>query len=160
MVHAHITADAIYASTRNIPSVIKSEIGSQPTMCQVYTGAYVSLLGLEKPTIPLATQEKLPRQTQVNWKKKKKKREDTAVLVWRTEYFVLVFCFPSAISAVEQQQHGSTGPVPNTKSMSTEKGLMPFTEKLRNSDAVVPNQMLLYYRTRALGKGPRIWPRK
>ena len=32
----------------------KSEIGSQLTICQVYTGAYVSLLAPEKPTIPLA----------------------------------------------------------------------------------------------------------
>ena len=30
-------------------------------MCQVHTGAYVSLLSrLEKPTIPLATQERIP----------------------------------------------------------------------------------------------------
>ena len=40
---------------------IKSEIGSQPTMCQVHTGAYVSLLAPGKPTIPLATLENLPR---------------------------------------------------------------------------------------------------
>ena len=37
----YITADAIYASTRN---TYKSEIGSQSTMCQVHTGAYVLLL--------------------------------------------------------------------------------------------------------------------
>ena len=30
-------------------------------MCQVHTGAYVSLLAPENPTIPLATQERLPR---------------------------------------------------------------------------------------------------
>ena len=30
-------------------------------MCQVHTGAYVSLLAPAKPTIPLATQERLPR---------------------------------------------------------------------------------------------------
>ena len=41
MVHAYITADAIHASTRNI---YNSEIGSESTMCQVHTGAYVSLL--------------------------------------------------------------------------------------------------------------------
>ena len=40
-VHIHITADAVHASARNI---YKSEIGSQPTMCQVHTCAYVSLL--------------------------------------------------------------------------------------------------------------------
>ena len=28
------------------PETYKSEIGSQPTMCQVHTGAYVSLLVL------------------------------------------------------------------------------------------------------------------
>ena len=52
----------------------RSEVGSQPTtMCQVHTGAYVSLLAPEKPTKPLATQGRLPRmyytyarQTQVN----------------------------------------------------------------------------------------------
>ena len=64
----------------------KSEIGSQPTMCQVHTDAYVSLLAPGKTTIPLATQERLPRivrrstyhyayarQTQVNWKKETNK---------------------------------------------------------------------------------------
>ena len=40
------------------PETYKSEIWSQPTMCQVHTGAYVSLLAPGKPTIPLATQEK------------------------------------------------------------------------------------------------------
>ena len=43
------------------PETYKSEIGSQPTMYQVHTGAYVSLLAPEKPTMPLATQERLPR---------------------------------------------------------------------------------------------------
>ena len=55
-------------------------------MCQVHTGAYVSLLAPGKPTIPLATQERLlriitrstyhyayARQTQINWKKKQRK---------------------------------------------------------------------------------------
>ena len=37
----------------------KSEIGSQPTMCQVHNGAYVSLLAPgKKRTTPLATQER------------------------------------------------------------------------------------------------------
>ena len=73
------------------PETYKSEIGSQPTMCQVRTGVYVSLHSrLEKPTIPLATQERLPRiyctystyhyayarQTQANWKKETKKRKE------------------------------------------------------------------------------------
>ena len=59
VVHTHITADAIDASTGNMEKLA--------TVCQVHTGAYVSLLtshysGLEKPPIPLATQEKrLPR---------------------------------------------------------------------------------------------------
>ena len=35
----------------------KSEIGSKPTMCQVHTVAYISLLAPGKPTIPLATQD-------------------------------------------------------------------------------------------------------
>ena len=40
----------------------KSEIGSQSTMCQVHTGAYASLLTPGKTdSIPLATQERLPR---------------------------------------------------------------------------------------------------
>ena len=43
------------------PEANKSGIGSQPTMCQVHTGAHVSLLAPEKPTIPRATQERLPR---------------------------------------------------------------------------------------------------
>ena len=70
------------------PETYKSEIGSQPTMCQVHTGAYISLLAPgKKPTIPLAAQERLPRiyiarsiyhyayarQTQVNCKKETKK---------------------------------------------------------------------------------------
>ena len=37
-----------------------SGIGGQPTMYQVHTGAYVSLLAPGKPTPPLATQERLP----------------------------------------------------------------------------------------------------
>ena len=40
VVHAYITADAIHASTRKY----KNQIGSQSTMCQAHTGAYVSLL--------------------------------------------------------------------------------------------------------------------
>ena len=43
------------------PEIYKSEIGSLSTMRQVHTGAYVSLLTLEKRTIPLAIQERLPR---------------------------------------------------------------------------------------------------
>ena len=45
------------------PEKYKNEIGSQPTMCQVHTGANVSLLApVEKMTkTPLATQERLPR---------------------------------------------------------------------------------------------------
>ena len=40
---------------------MKSEIGSQPTMCQVHTGTYIALLAPEKTTTPLATQRRLPR---------------------------------------------------------------------------------------------------
>ena len=45
------------------PETYKSEIGSQSTMCQVHTGAYVSLLapGQNRQRTPLATQERLPR---------------------------------------------------------------------------------------------------
>ena len=44
------------------PETYKSEIGSQSTMCQVHTSAYPSHYPcLEKPTIPIATQERLPR---------------------------------------------------------------------------------------------------
>ena len=71
------------------PETYKSEIGSQSTMCQVYTstGAYVSLLAPGKPTIPLTTQENYhvyitrsiyhyayARQTQVKWKKETKNK--------------------------------------------------------------------------------------
>ena len=69
-------------------------------MCQVHTGAYVSLLAPEKPTIPLAPREgyhvytlargtchsAYARQTQVNWKKRnkeKKKRREKNVQVRR-----------------------------------------------------------------------------
>ena len=71
------------------PETYKSEIESQPTICQVHNGAYVSLLALEKPT----TVYRLPpkkdyhvyiarstyhyayaRQTQVNWKKRNKEK--------------------------------------------------------------------------------------
>ena len=60
-------------------------------MCQVHTGAYVSLLAPEKPTIPQPTQERVPRthytyssstyhyayarQTPVNWKKRDKDKK-------------------------------------------------------------------------------------
>ena len=50
--------------TQFMPPPEKSEIGSQPTMCHIYTGAYVSLLAPGKTEyccIPLATQERLPR---------------------------------------------------------------------------------------------------
>ena len=40
--YAYITADAIQFMPQ--PETYKSEIGSQSTMCQVHTGAYVSLL--------------------------------------------------------------------------------------------------------------------
>ena len=46
------------------PETCKSNIiGSQSTLCQVQTGAYVSLLAPERTDniIPLATQERLPR---------------------------------------------------------------------------------------------------
>ena len=52
----------IYHSRRNSclrQKHIQGEIGSQPTMYQVHTGAYTSHFSrLEKPTIPLATQRK------------------------------------------------------------------------------------------------------
>ena len=60
VVHAYITADATRASARNIETH-NSEIESQPTMRQVHTGAYASLLPTKKPTIPLAIQERRPR---------------------------------------------------------------------------------------------------
>ena len=41
VVHAYIIADAIHASARKY----KSEIESQPTICQVHTGAYVHTRG-------------------------------------------------------------------------------------------------------------------
>ena len=44
--HTYITADAINLCLHQ--KHIKSEIGSQPTMCQVHTGAYVSLLAPRK----------------------------------------------------------------------------------------------------------------
>ena len=49
ILYAYITADAIHASLGQ--ETYKSEIESQPTMCQVHTGAYVSLLAPGKPTI-------------------------------------------------------------------------------------------------------------
>ena len=65
------------------PETYKSEIGSQPTMCQLHTGTYVSLLAPERSTLPLVTQERLSRvhctqytyarQTQVNREKKQRK---------------------------------------------------------------------------------------
>ena len=48
----YIIADAMLASARKYK---KSEIGSQPTMWQVHTDTYLSLLAPEKPTTPLAT---------------------------------------------------------------------------------------------------------
>ena len=42
------------------PETYKSEIGSQPTTCQVHTGAYVSLLAPGNPTIYTACH---PRKT-------------------------------------------------------------------------------------------------
>ena len=76
------------------PETYKSEIGSQPTMRQVHTGAYVSLLAPGKTDytachprnttgyhvyIARSTyHHAYARQTQVNWKKETKKRkEDT-----------------------------------------------------------------------------------
>ena len=46
------------------PETYKSEIASQSTMCQVHTGAYSTshYSRMKKPTIPLATQERLPRK--------------------------------------------------------------------------------------------------
>ena len=85
VVHAYSTADVVHTSTRNIK---KSEIGSQPTMCQIHTGAYVSLLAPGKTDYQIC---RLPpkkgyhvyiahsayhyayvRQTQANWKKETK----------------------------------------------------------------------------------------
>ena len=71
------------------PEAYKSEIGSRSTMCQVHTGAHYSRM--EKPTIPLGAQERLPRidystrsiyhyvyarQTQVNWRTETKKTKE------------------------------------------------------------------------------------
>ena len=87
-IHAYITADAIHASPRKH---IKSEIVSQPTICQVHLPVHTSHHSrLKKPTIPLAIQERLlrteyilhlpsayhyayARQTRFNWKKKQRK---------------------------------------------------------------------------------------
>ena len=46
------------------PKTYKSEDGSQSTMCQVHTTHYSRL---EKPTIPLATQERLPPERHHVW---------------------------------------------------------------------------------------------
>ena len=70
------------------PETYKSEIGSQPTMCQVHIDAYVSLLAPGKTdytschprktttyilhVVPITTHT-YARQTQVNWKKETKK---------------------------------------------------------------------------------------
>ena len=73
------------------PETYKSEIGSQPTMCQVYTSAYVSLLAPGKTDYTDCPPRKTTtyiyiarstyhyayaRQTQVHWKKETKKRKD------------------------------------------------------------------------------------
>ena len=72
------------------PETYKSEIGSQPTMCQVHTGAYVSLLAPGQTDYTACHPRKTTtyilhvaiyyyayaRQTQVNWKKKTKKRKE------------------------------------------------------------------------------------
>ena len=66
----------------------KSEIGSQSTMCQVYTGAYVSLRARGKTDYTACHPRKTTtyilhvvsmhyayaRQTQVNWKKERKNK--------------------------------------------------------------------------------------
>ena len=58
VVHAYITADAIHTSTRNIYKV-KSGVSLRCVRSiLVHTSHYSRL---EKPTIPLATQERLPR---------------------------------------------------------------------------------------------------
>ena len=69
---------------------LKSEIGSQPTMCQVHTVAFVALLAPEKNDCTACHQEKTTeyilhvvsryhyayaRQTQVDWKKEKRKEK-------------------------------------------------------------------------------------
>ena len=69
------------------PETYKSEIGSQSTMCQVHTGAYVSLLASVKTDYVYRLPPKkdchvyttrsiyhyaYARQTQVNWKKKQR----------------------------------------------------------------------------------------
>ena len=64
------------------PETYESEIGSQPTMCQVHAGAYVSLLAPGKTDYTACHPRKTTtyiarstyhyayeRQTQVNWKK-------------------------------------------------------------------------------------------
>ena len=55
VVHAYITADAFHASARNM---IQSHIGSQPTMCQVHTGANDSLLAPGKTDYTACHQRK------------------------------------------------------------------------------------------------------
>ena len=58
VVHAYITADAIHASTRNIYINVKSGVSLRcARSIPVRTSHYSRL---EKPIIPLATQEKLP----------------------------------------------------------------------------------------------------
>ena len=74
------------------PETCKSEIGSQPTMCQVHTGAYVSLLAPGKTDYTAchprktttyilhvfnsAYQHAYAQQTQVSWKKEMKKGKE------------------------------------------------------------------------------------
>ena len=87
LVHAYITAEVIHASARNIEKV-KSGVSLQcaRSIRLVHKSHYSRL---EKPTIPLPTQERLPRMpilrtyhyayarhAQVNWKKETKKREE------------------------------------------------------------------------------------
>ena len=83
------SCDAVHASARNIYK--ESKIGSQPTMCQVCTGAYVSLLAprktgytachLRKTTTHILDAVPITTRTQVRrksiGKKKRRKGKET-----------------------------------------------------------------------------------
>ena len=75
------------------PETYKSEIGSQPTMCQIHTGAYVSLLVPGKNRLYRLPPKKdyhvyiarstyhyaYARQTQVSWRKETKKSKEKKI---------------------------------------------------------------------------------
>ena len=73
-------------------------------MCQIHTGAYVSLLArLEKPTIPLATQERLPR-------------------TYCTQYLSLPIRTTDASQLEKKERKGDKGKERNDKEAKNERG--------------------------------------